>query len=185
VIYVGTFSKALFPSLRLGFLIVPADLHDRLVAVRRATDLHPPALDQLVLADFMSAGHFDRHVRRMRSVYGERLEVLASAVKRYCAGALRLRPTHTGLHAVADVDGVDAGAVSAQAAGRGVEVMPLSEYWLGRPAGPDGLMLGFAAVRPDALNRGMERLADAIEAAREGGLQTASRRSVAAIERRR
>jgi GntR family transcriptional regulator/MocR family aminotransferase len=184
VIYVGTFSKALFPSLRLGFLIVPADLHDRLVAVRRATDLHPPALDQLVLADFMNAGHFDRHIRRMRGVYGERLEVLASAAKRYCAGALRIRPTHTGLHAVADVDGVEAAAVSAQAEARGVEVMPLSEYWLGRPAGRDGLMLGFAAVRPDALNKGMERLADAIEAAADGELQR-GRSSVAAVERRR
>jgi GntR family transcriptional regulator/MocR family aminotransferase len=184
VIYVGTFSKALFPSLRLGFLIVPADLHDRLVAVRRATDLHPPALDQLVLADFMNAGHFDRHIRRMRGVYGERLEVLASAAKRYCAGALRIRPTHTGLHAVADVDGMEAAAVSAQAEARGVEVMPLSEYWLGRPAGRDGLMLGFAAVRPDALNKGMERLADAIEAAADGGVQC-GRSAVAAVERRR
>jgi GntR family transcriptional regulator/MocR family aminotransferase len=185
VIYVGTFSKALFPSLRLGFLIVPADLHERLVAVRRATDLHPPALDQLVLADFMIGGHFDRHVRRMRAVYGERLEAMAFAAKRYCAGALRLRPTQTGLHAVADVEGVDAAAVSAEAAARGIEVMPLSEYWLGRPAGPNGLMLGFAAVRPDALHRGMERLADAIEAARDGGLQRANRRAAAVVQRRR
>jgi DNA-binding transcriptional MocR family regulator len=118
-------------------------------------------------------------------VYGERLEAVASAAKRYCDGALRIRPTHTGLHAVADVDGVDAAAVSVEAGARGVEVMPLSEYWLGRPAGPNGLMLGFAAVRPDAVNRGMERLADAIEAARDVGQQLASRPSVAAVERQR
>ena len=166
VIYVGTFSKALFPSLRLGFLIVPADLHERLVRVRRATDLHPPVVDQLVLADFMNDGSFDRHVRRMRGIYRERLEALSAAAERHCAGALRLRPTHTGLHAVADLPNADAASVTAQALARGVEVMPLSEYAIGRMPAPNALLVGFAAVREDAMNKGMELLADAIDATR-------------------
>jgi GntR family transcriptional regulator/MocR family aminotransferase len=175
VIYVGTFSKALFPSLRLGFLIVPADLHERLVHVRRATDLHPPVIDQLVLADFMNEGHFDRHIRRMRGIYSERLEALTAAAERHCAGALRLRPTQTGLHAVADLLNADAAAVSDQALARGVEVMPLSEYALGRQPVANALMVGFAAVREDAMNGGMELLAAAIESTKRVELPRSAR----------
>ena len=67
VIYVGTFSKTLFPALRLGFLIVPRDLQAGFITARLATDLHPPVLEQLVLAMFISRGHYARHVRRMQS----------------------------------------------------------------------------------------------------------------------
>ncbi len=166
VIYVGSFSKTLFPSLRLGFLVVPSDLRDRLRAVRRGADVHPPLLDQAVLADFMLGGHFERHLRRMRAAYRERLEALADAAERRCGGALRLRKARTGLHAVADLAGVAAVRVFEEAAARGVEVMPLSAYFFGRTRAPDALVLGFGAVRPDSMDRGMQRLADAIEAAR-------------------
>ena len=168
VIYVGSFAKTLFPSLRLGFMIVPPDLLERLAAVRRATEGNPPTLDQAVLADFMASGHFDRHLRRMRSAYRERLEALVAASERYCGGALRVRETRTGLHVVADLDGADATKVFAAAAERGVEVMALSAYYFGRGGGsaPNSLVLGFSAVRPDAMNGGMQRVADAIEGAR-------------------
>jgi len=165
VIYVGSFSKTLFPALRLGFLIVPPDLQDRLVAARRAADQHPPALDQTVLADFIGEGHFARHLRRMRAAYRERLEAMAAAADRYCAGVLRLRPVQTGLHTVAELEGADAVEVSREAAARGVEVAPLSAYFAGRKKAAAGLVLGFAAARPDASGWGMERLATAIEAA--------------------
>jgi GntR family transcriptional regulator/MocR family aminotransferase len=177
VIYVGTFAKTLFPALRLGFLIVPPDLRDRMVAARRATDLHPPALDQGVLADFIDGGHYERHLRRMRSAYAERLEALHAAAERSCAGALALRPVQTGLHVVADLTdrkGPSAERVFEEAAARGVEVMPLSAYYYRRrrpgekSAPPNALLLGFAPVRPAALRRGMEQLAAAIEAAARG-----------------
>jgi GntR family transcriptional regulator/MocR family aminotransferase len=166
VIYVGSFSKTLFPSLRLGFLIVPPDLQDGLVAARAAADQHPPVLDQAVLADFIGEGHFGRHLRRMRVAYRERLEALTDAAARYCRGALRLRPTRTGLHAIADLEGADAARVSREAAARGVEATPLSAYFARRGPRINALVLGFAAVRPEAARRGMERLAAAIEAAR-------------------
>ena len=166
VIYVGSFSKTLFPSLRLGFLIVPPDLQEGLVAARAAADQHPPVLDQSILADFLVEGHFARHLRRMRVAYRERLEALTAAAQRYCGGALRLRPTRTGLHAIADLDGVDATRVSREAERRGVEATPVSAYFAGPTPSVNGLVLGFAAVRPDAARRGMERLAAAIEAAR-------------------
>jgi GntR family transcriptional regulator/MocR family aminotransferase len=165
VIYVGTFSKTLFPALRLGFLIVPHDLLDRLIPARRTLDLQPPLLNQAVLADFLAEGHFERHLRRMRAVYRERLEGLVDAAERYCGGALRLRPVVTGLHAVADLDGVDDERVFEQAAARGVEATPLSMYFRNKATAPNGVMLGFGTVRPDAAREGMQRLAAAIEAA--------------------
>ena len=166
MIYIGTFSKTLFPALRIGFLIAPPDLRERLVAARAAADQHPPTLDQAVLADFILEGHFERHLRRMRVVYRERLGALTAAAERYCGGVLRMRPVQTGLHALADLDGVDAARVSLEAAARGVEAAPLSAYYAGREPRANGLVLGFGAVRPEASRRGMERLAMAIDAAR-------------------
>lgn len=166
VIYVGSFSKSLFPALRLGFLIVPPDLHDKVVAARRAADLHPPVLDQAVLADFIEGGHYDRHLRRMRTAYRERLEALSDALDRHCAGALTLRPVRTGLHAVADLADANADGVMGEAAARGVEVNPLAAYYAGREPVPNALVLGFAAVGREAIRSGAEKLAAAIEAAR-------------------
>lgn len=165
VIYVGTFAKSIFPAMRLGFVIVPIDLAEHLRAVRRAADLHPPLLEQLALADFIGDGHYATHLRRMRSVYRERLEALEAAAKEFCDGVLRLRAIHTGLHAVADLDGVDEERVYAEARERGIEVAPLRTYYLGRSTA-NGLLLGFASTPPDTLRRGMERLAIAIDAAR-------------------
>src|SRR5262245_10630527 len=147
VVYVGSFSKTLFPSLRLGFMVVPSDLRDRLLAVRVGSDVHPPLLDQAVLADFMTGGHYARHLRRMRAAYRERLEALSDAARRRCGGALRVRETRTGLHAVADLVAADAWRVSAEAAARGVEVMPLAAYFFGRAKAPNALVLGFGAAR--------------------------------------
>ena len=166
VIYVGSFSKTLFPALRLGFVIVPADLQGGLVAARAAADQHPPVLDQAVLADFIGEGHFARHLRRMRAAYRERLEALVWAAERSCRGVLRVRAAQTGLHVVADLDGVRAARVAREAALRGVEATALSAYFAGPERAPNGLVLGFAAVRPEASRSGMERLAAAIEAAR-------------------
>jgi GntR family transcriptional regulator/MocR family aminotransferase len=156
VIYVGSFSKTLFPSLRLGFLIVPPDLQDGLVAARAAADQHPPVLDQTVLADFLVEGHFARHLRRMRMAYRERLEALTAAAERYCGGALRVRPTRTGLHAIADLHGggVDARAVSREAAAQGWKPRRWRHPLRGRGRPANALVLGFAAVRPEAARRG-------------------------------
>src|SRR4029079_5529316 len=86
VIYIGTFAKSMFPSLRLGFVVVPIDLVPRVQAMRRAADLHPPVLEQLALADFIRGGHYATHLRRMRSLYRERLEALEAAAAEFCAG---------------------------------------------------------------------------------------------------
>jgi len=168
VIYVGSFSKSLFPALRLGFVIVPSDLQDKLREARRAADHHPSLLEQTVLADFIEAGHYERHLRRMRALYRERLEALADGVDRFCRGALRLRPVRTGLHAVADLAeaGVDAERVAIEAAARGVELTPLSAYYMRNQRLPNAVVLGFGSVGTDAIRAGTERLAEAMAAAR-------------------
>lgn len=166
VIYIGSFSKTLFPALRLGFLIIPPDLRKPLLAMRRSAPGYPPVLDQIVLADLMANGHFDRHLRRMRAAYRERLEALSEAADRYGRGALRLRPVRTGLHAVADLEDVDADKVFHEAVARGIEVMPLSAYCTERSAAANSLVLGFGSVRGDDVIRGMEQLTAAIKAAR-------------------
>jgi GntR family transcriptional regulator / MocR family aminotransferase len=167
VIYVGSFSKTLFPALRLGFLIVPTDLRDAVIGARRAADIHSAAMDQSVLADFIGGGHFERHLRRMRTEYGARLDALFQAAARHCRGAMDLRPVTTGLHAVADLHGADDRVVFEEAWARGVEAMPLSAYSFDRRAQmTQALVLGFAPVRPELMNGAMERLAAAIEAAR-------------------
>jgi GntR family transcriptional regulator/MocR family aminotransferase len=165
VLYVGTFAKSIFPAMRLGFVIVPIDLRHAFLEARRATDVHPPLLEQMALADFIGGGHYATHLRRMRSAYRERIDALADAARTFCDGVLRLRPVQTGLHAVADLDGVDEERVSEEAAERGVEVAPLGMYYLGRRTG-NALLLGFASTPPERLRHGMERLADAIDAAR-------------------
>jgi GntR family transcriptional regulator/MocR family aminotransferase len=177
VLYVGTFAKSIFPAMRLGFVIVPGDLRETFFNARRAMDISPPLLEQMALADFIGEGHYATHLRRMRAVYRERIEALVDAA-RDCQGALRLRPIHTGLHAVADLDDVDEDRVWEAAAERGIEVAPLGTYYIGRRTS-NGLLLGFASTPPEAIRRGMTLLADAIETARRPSraVRTARRRS--------
>ena len=178
VIYVGTFSKSLFPSLRLGFVIVPLDLRERLVAARRALEFQPPVLNQAVLADFMADGHYERHLRRMRAAYRERLDAMVSAAARFCGNALRVRPVLTGLHAVADLEEGDDERVAREAIARGVEAMPLSMY-ASVATRANGLLLGFAPIRPEDAADGMRRLAASIDAARSAHRRRASGRGAA------
>jgi len=164
VIYVGTFSKTLFPALRLGFLIVPRDLQAGFIAARLATDLHPPVFEQRLLAAFIRRGHFDRHLRRMQAAYAERLDSLRRAIER--SGApLRLRPVHAGMHAVVELEGVSAERVHEEAIVLGVETMPLSAYYFGTGRRPNALLLGFGAVSPAQIRDGVNRLARAVESA--------------------
>jgi len=168
VIYAGTFSKTLFPALRLGFLIVPSDLVDGFVRARMASDVHPPVLEQMILSEFMTRGHYQRHVRRMQAEYAERLYALRTAIDRTGA-AMRLRPVHSGMHAVADLGDVDAERVVTEAAARNIEVMPLSAYCYGGGERTNALVLGFGSCSTAAIRAGMWRLAAAIEAARCSG----------------
>ncbi|MGE0454616.1 MAG: PLP-dependent aminotransferase family protein [Vicinamibacteria bacterium] len=164
VLFAGSFSKVLFPSLRLGYLVVPADLVDRFAAAKSVTSRHPPLLEQAVLCDFIGAGHFARHLRRMRQVYAERLMALLDGAGRHLSGLLEVSTVEAGLQTVGWLrPGLDSESVARAAAARGVEVTPLRRYSRGHLA-REGLQLGFAAVDVPEIGRGVRQLARALEA---------------------
>ena len=162
VVFAGSFSKVLFPALRLGYLVVPPDLVDRFTAVRSMTTRYLPLLDQSVVCDFITEGHFGRHLRRMRQLYADRLATLLDCARRELAGALELSPVEAGLHTIGWLAaGLTGEAVAAAAAAHSVEVIPLREFHAG--AMPrDGLQLGFGAVNEREIRRGVHDLARAI-----------------------
>jgi GntR family transcriptional regulator/MocR family aminotransferase len=163
VVYVGTFSKVLFPALRLGYLIVSQDLVEAFTAARELSDLHSPSIEQAVLADFIADGHFIRHVRRMRALYADRQEILVEAASRDLAGVLEVRPAESGLHLVGRLpENADDRAASRLAADHGVEAIPLSWYADGSSR-HRGLMLGYAAVSEAEIREGTSRLATALK----------------------
>ncbi len=162
VIYLGTFSKVLFPSLRLGYLVVPPDLTDVFVAVRLFVDRHVPILEQMALADFITEGHFTRHIRRMHTVYAERRAVLIAAVASELGEMLEVHAPEAGMHLVGRLPPhVDDAKVTQQAAKYGVEVIPVSVFRR-EPMPREGLVLGYAAVNEQEIREGVHRLALAI-----------------------
>jgi GntR family transcriptional regulator/MocR family aminotransferase len=163
VLFTGSFSKVLFPSLRLGYLVVPSDLVDYVAATLSVTSRHEPLLEQAVLCDFITEGHFGRHLRRMRQVYGERLSVLLESAKRRLTGLLTISDVEAGLQTVGWLcGGLEEESAAAAASRRDVEVTPLSRYSDGRAA-RQGLQLGFAAVDSKEIRRGVRELAKALE----------------------
>jgi GntR family transcriptional regulator / MocR family aminotransferase len=159
VIFAGSFSAVLFPALRLGYLVVPAEMVDVFAAAESVSTHHPPLLEQAVLCDFITEGHFARHIRRMREIYAERLSVLLDCAKERLSGELEISSVEAGLQTVGWLrGGLRARRVAELAAERNVEVVPLDVYASGRSR-RQGLILGFAAVDPRELRRGVEELA--------------------------
>ena len=163
VLFCGSFSKVLFPSLRLGYLVVPHDLVDSFIAAMSMTNRHLPVIDQAVVSDFIAEGHFGRHVRRMRQIYGERLSVLLEQGRETLRGLLDISGVEAGMQTAAWLcDGIDSEEATAAAAERDVEVTPLSQFSR-RKLQREGLQLGFAAVEPREIRRGVRELAVALD----------------------
>jgi GntR family transcriptional regulator/MocR family aminotransferase len=163
VIFSGTFSKVLFPSLRLGYLVIPPDLINLFAATISLTTRHAPLVEQAVLCDFITGGHFGRHLRRMREVYAERLSLLMAEARGRLDGLLEISEIEAGLQTVGWLrEGIDGESATKAAAARDTEVFPLSRYSRGRMA-REGLQLGFAAVEAREIRRGVEELAIALE----------------------
>ncbi len=143
VIYIGTFSKVLFPAVRVGYVVVPPSLWGRFVEAREGFDLFSPTLYQLVLAEFLHEGHFARHLRRMRGVYLARRDALLTGLARHCRDRLAVLNADAGLHLAALLPaGMDDRAVVRRMAARGLTATPLSTCYAGT-ARRSGLLLGF------------------------------------------
>lgn len=143
VVYIGTFSKVLFPALRVGYLVVPPALRPAFAAARDALDVFSATLYQLALADFLAEGHFARHLRRMRAVYLGRRDALLAGLARHCAGVLAVHNADAGLHVATLLpDGTDDVEVAAHLAAHGLTATALSTCYLG-PTRRPGLLLGF------------------------------------------
>jgi len=156
VIYAGTFSKVLFPALRVGYLVIPKSLVAGFSAARDAIDLFPATLFQRALADFIAEGHFARHVRRMRMLYMERRALLIAALR--VEEKLDIVSAEAGMHLVALLPrGVDDWAISRKAAAAGLSVQPLSLCCLEKPKRP-GLILGYGGTDARQIVAGMRRL---------------------------
>jgi GntR family transcriptional regulator/MocR family aminotransferase len=159
VIYVGTFSKVLFPSIRLGYIIAPPDLVEAFVHARSVGGHQSQTLDQAVLADFISAGHFARHIRKMRKLYAERQHVLLKAVRKESKGLLEMKPSDAGMHLIGWLpEGVDDRWAAQKALTGGVEVTPLSAYCL-EPIGRGALRLGYTGYTAEEIWRAVRQLA--------------------------
>ncbi len=162
VVYAGTFTKTLFPSLRLGFLVLPPDLVDVFLHARLAAVRFPPSIEQAVLADFIDGGHLMRHIRRMRALYLERQQILLDAAAGEVGSLMRVDPAPAGMHLIGLLPNrISDRDTAAEARRRGVDTQALSAYCLG-PAPWNGLLLGYAGYSERELRLGMKRLAAAL-----------------------
>ena len=166
VIFAGSFNEVLFPALRLAYLVVPSGMVDRFAAAQSISMRHAPLIDQAVLCDFITEGHFARHIRRMRELYAERLSVFLECAGQKLSGLLEIPEVEAGLQTVGWLKCAIGGDRAAAAAAKyDVEVVPLGRYASGRLR-REGLVLGFAAVDARELRRGVEQLALALERCR-------------------
>jgi GntR family transcriptional regulator/MocR family aminotransferase len=158
VIYIGTFSKILFPSLRIGYIVIPRDLVDHFLSVRFAMDIFPPYLYQEVLADFMSLGHFGRHIRKMRQVYSARRSTLIDCLQAEFGDKLPVHGAAAGMHVTVTLpDGFDDHAIAARAARDRLWLFPLSPTYAGRKP-RNGFVLGFGSTANEQIPSAVRRL---------------------------
>ncbi len=168
VIYLGSFSKVLFPALRVGYAVLPHDMVRPFEEAKELTDRQTPILEQQVLADFLREGHFDRHLRRMRELYGRRRRVLVESIESHMRGMVAVMGANAGMHIMVLLpDGVDEWDVARRAAEAGVGVYPASPCYCG-PGGPPALVLGYAAMAEEVIRRGIATLARVVGDTRGG-----------------
>lgn len=162
VVYLGSFSEVLFPSLRVGYAVLPPDLVEPLEEAKELTDRQTPILEQQVLADFLREGHFDRHLRRTRELYRGRRQALVDAVRYYLGGAVTVIGANAGMHVMVRLpEHLDEADVVDRSASAGVGVYPAAQCYYGASLGP-ALVLGYAAMDEEMIREGVARLAQVL-----------------------
>lgn len=165
VIYVGTFSKVLFPALRLGYMVLPQPLVPLFTAAKWLTDRHSSTLEQEVLSDFISEGHFERHLRRTRTHNAARRAVLLEALERYLSGRVDIMGENAGMHLLVWLRGIPPATLDVvidKAAAAGVGIYSVASYYL-TPPERAGLLLGYTALSTDDIVVGIQRLAQVLD----------------------
>lgn len=157
VIYIGTFSKVLFPSLRLGYVVIPPDLVEHFIAVRLALDIAPPGFFQTVLADFIREGHFSRHIRRMRILYNERRRVLLDSIRNEFGVHAHITGGQAGMHFCVMLKNISDQSVSSRAARQNLWLVPLSSSYL-ETAPRQGFILGFGSTAAEDIPAAVHKL---------------------------
>jgi GntR family transcriptional regulator/MocR family aminotransferase len=161
VVYAGTASKSLAPGLRLGWLALPADLTEAVIAAKERSGTHNSVLDQLTLARLITSGGYDRQIRQARLSYRRRRDRLIAALDRY-APAVRLTGIAAGLHAVAELASGDEGDVVARAAKHGVAVEGLNHYAAIEDDTRPALVIGYGRPAEHAFSTAVSRLCAAL-----------------------
>lgn len=158
VVYVGTFSKILYPALRIGYMVVPRKLAGNVVFARSVDGLHSHHADQAVLAEFIAEGHLERHIRRMRSIYKERRRALVEGLG-HAVPDLEVMPSQAGMHVVAKLPhGANDRRIVKEAAERGLELTALSRFYAHERA-EQGLIMGFSGFDVPEIEAGVGLLA--------------------------
>ncbi|MFZ0816275.1 MAG: PLP-dependent aminotransferase family protein [Candidatus Sulfotelmatobacter sp.] len=166
VIYVGTFSKVMFPALRLGYMVIPRDLVTAFAVARDAADVFSSTLYQAVMNEFIREGHFARHIRRMRMLYAKRRGALVDAIQTQMGDLLEIVGAEAGMHLAALLPcGIDDVAVARDAAQRGICAMPLSSCY-SKPPLRGGLILGYGGANAHQIHDGIRILRMSVESAR-------------------
>jgi GntR family transcriptional regulator/MocR family aminotransferase len=164
VLYVGSFSTVLFPSLRLGYLVVPQSLISALCTAQGESDMQASVLEQAVVADFMAQGHFERHVRCMRTLYARRQLVLQEAIGQQMSGLLEVHPAAGGMHLLAWLppEVMECEPIVQAARDHQLDLLPLS-YCSPRPLRRQALVLGYAAPSEGQIVEGVRTLRWVVE----------------------
>ncbi|BAL22371.1 PLP-dependent aminotransferase family protein [Azoarcus sp. KH32C] len=164
VIYLGTFSKVMYPGLRFAYLVVPPELVDSFIAGNCEMYREGRLTDQAALAEFIAEGHFSAHIKRMRSIYRERRDTLQESLEGRLGGAIARSGGHAGIHLLYHFNGaVDDARVAEKTLSRGVVVRPLSVYYIRPEQARPGLNLGYASVPVERILPAVDVLARVIE----------------------
>jgi GntR family transcriptional regulator/MocR family aminotransferase len=162
IVYVGTFSRTVFPALRIGYLIVPKSLAAAVTAAKWLSDLHSATLEQQSLAEFIRTGMYERHLRRLRRRNSARRETLLHAIHRYLGERVEVTGHGSGAHVVLwPRKRVLEDAAISQAASRGVGVYGISQFFL-TPPSRTGLMLGYSRMNEKEIREGIRRLGETL-----------------------
>ena len=167
VCYVGTMAKVLFPSLRIGYLVVPDALLPALASLRFLSDYHTPTFEQEVLAEFIAEGHFERHLRRSRARNASRRAALLDAVRQHFGDAAQVSGENAGVHMVLWLRNTPPsrlGAILQSASARGLGIYPVSPYYV-TPPRRAGLLLGYACLTEREIRDGIALIARLVRTA--------------------